>query len=41
MNPKQQFVVVDDVSAPFQFDFVVTLEDILVGFTKEVVKNIF
>ncbi|MBR1977840.1 DUF4330 domain-containing protein [bacterium] len=27
MSPKQQFVVVDDVSAPFQFDFVVTVVD--------------
>ncbi len=27
INPKQQFVVVDDVSAPFQFDFVVTVVD--------------
>lgn len=27
MNPKQQFVVVDDVSAPFQFDFVVSVVD--------------
>ncbi|MBR2385880.1 DUF4330 domain-containing protein [bacterium] len=27
MNPKQQFVVVDDVSAPFQYDFLVSVVD--------------
>lgn len=27
MNPKQQFVVVDDVSAPFQYDFLVSVID--------------
>ena len=27
MNPKQQFVVVDDVSAPFQHDFLVSVVD--------------